>query len=61
MHMLQLQGVSINFDRKKVFGSSEQLVSGAEGVTTVFQDSQLMHSRTVYENIAYPLREYIEE
>ena len=52
---------SILFNNMEVVGPSDKLVAGVENVATVFQDYQLMHNRTVFENIAYPLRSYIEE
>lgn len=58
--LLDVQGM-ITLDDQRVIGPSDKLVHGVEGVTTVFQDYQLMHNRTVYENIAYPLRAYVEE
>lgn len=57
--LIDVEGTII-FDKNKVIGPSEKLVPGVEGVSTVFQDYQLMHNRTVFENIAYPLRSYIE-
>jgi iron(III) transport system ATP-binding protein len=58
--LIDVAGV-ITFDGEKVIGPSEKLVPGVAGVATVFQDYQLMHNRTVFENIAYPLRAYVEE
>ena len=57
---IDVQG-DIYFENEKVIGPGEKLVSGVEGVATIFQDYQLMHNRTVYENIAYPFRAYVEE
>jgi len=58
--LVDVEGM-ITFDGNNVIGPSEKLVPGVVGISTVFQDYQLMHNRTVFENIAYPLRSYIEE
>jgi len=58
--LLEVHGTII-FDNNKIIGPNERLVPGVEGIATVFQDYQLMHNRTVYENIAYPLRTHVEE
>ena len=58
--LVDVQG-EVKFQGSAVIGPSEKLLPGVDGVATVFQDYQLMHNRTVYENIAYPLRTYVEE
>lgn len=58
--LIDIEG-AIVFDNKKIIGPSEKLVPGVDGIATVFQDYQLMHNRTAYENVAYPLRAYAEE
>jgi iron(III) transport system ATP-binding protein len=58
--LVDVEGAII-FDGNEVIGPSERLVPGVDGIATVFQDYQLMHNRTVYENISYPLRAYVEE